>query len=135
MHAARRAPQLVVQRRRAHRQRVRVGHLEDGRDAAHHGGARAGLKVFLVLAARLAEMHLRVDHAWQDMQPAGGDDLAGVGMEEVADRGDPAVAHAEVPLADAVMIDDHAATEDQVEIEGHSFSPGRRLISSCRQLM
>src|SRR5687767_12600275 len=127
MHAARRTPQLVGERGYAHRQGIRVGHLEDGSDAAHHGGARARLEVLLVLAARLAKMHLRVDHPRQDMQPTRVDDLAGVGAEEVVHCGDPAVAHADVPLADAVMVDDHAATEDQVEGRGHSLSPGRKV--------
>ena len=64
----RRARDLVGKRLGGDRQRVGVGHLEDGGDAAHHRGARAGLEVFLVLGAGLAEMHLRVDDAGQDVQ-------------------------------------------------------------------
>ena len=58
-------------------ERVGVGHLEDGRDAAHDRGARPGLEVFLVLGARLAEMDLGVDDARQDVQAGAVDDLAG----------------------------------------------------------
>ena len=45
-----------------------IGHLEDAGDAARDRGAAAGLEVFLVLGPRLAEMHLAVDDARQDMK-------------------------------------------------------------------
>ena len=57
------------------------------------------------------------------VQPARVDDLAGVGGGEVAERGDPAVAHADVARADAVVVDDGAAAEDQVEVwPGSAFA-------------
>ena len=90
---------LVGERRVARRQRVGVGHLEDRRDAAQHGRARARLEVFLVLEAGLAEMHLAVDDAGQDMQAAAVDRLAGEAGAEIADRRDAAVADADVALA------------------------------------
>ena len=69
-HAVARAAHFVGERLGSRRERLRVGHLEDGGDAAQHGGAAAGLEVFLVLEARLAEMHLGVDHAGQDVEAA-----------------------------------------------------------------
>ncbi len=77
MHAVRAAPHLVGQRFRAGGQRVGVGHLEDGGDAAQHRRARAAFQVFLVLQPGLAEMHLAVDHAGQDVQAAAVDRRTG----------------------------------------------------------
>ena len=80
MHAAGGAPHLVGKRGLAGGQRIGVGHFEDGGDAAQHGRARAGLQIFLVLQPRLAEMHLAVDDAGQDVQAAAVDRLAGGGL-------------------------------------------------------
>jgi hypothetical protein len=63
MHAVAGAADLVGQGFGRGGQRVGVGHLEDGGDAAENGGARAGLQVFLVLGAGLAEVDLGVDDA------------------------------------------------------------------------
>ena len=116
-----RAPHLVGKRLGAGRQRVGVGHLEDGGDAAEHGGARAALEIFLVLQARLAEMHLAVDDAGQDVQAAAVDRRAGARRAEIADRGDAAAADADVAQARAVMVDDRAALQDR----GRRWSPWR----------
>ena len=45
-----------------------VGHLEEGRDATLRAGAAGGGQVFLVREARLAEMHVGIDDAGQQMQ-------------------------------------------------------------------
>ena len=74
----------------------------------------------MCVGARLAEMHLGVDHAGQQMQPAAIDHLAGGCARQIADRGDTAGAHAEVAQPLAVMIDDGAALEDQVVGVGHA---------------
>ena len=91
MHAAGRAPHLVGERGLARCQRVGVGHLEDGRHAAEHRRARTRLQIFLVLQARLAEMHLAVDDAGQDVQAAAVDPASRRGLRKVADRRDAAV--------------------------------------------
>ena len=70
---------LVGERRLGGRRRVGVGHLEHGGDAAEHGRARSRLEVLLVDRPGLAEMHLAVDHAGQDVQPGAIDALAGGG--------------------------------------------------------
>ena len=75
MHAVMAALHLVGEGRLRDGQRVGVRHLEHGGDAAHHGAARAGLEVFLVGQAGLAEMHLGVDHAGQDVQAPAVDHL------------------------------------------------------------
>ncbi len=122
-----RARELVGKRRRIGRQRVGVRHFEDGGDAAHHRGERAGLKVLLVLRARLAEMHLAVDDARQDCEPGGVDNLARIGGREIAERGDPAGFHADVANADAVVIYDTAAAEEEIEGLGHQLSSSSLL--------
>ncbi len=54
---------------------------------------------------RLAEMHLRIHHAGQDMQPLAVDDFAGVGLPEPADRGDPPRNDADIAQSLAILID------------------------------
>ena len=92
MHAVVAAPHLVGERLGVVVCGFGVGHLEDGRDAAHDGGARAGFEIFLVVEPRLAEMHLRVDDAGQDVQAPAIDDAGRRGAREIADGGDPAAA-------------------------------------------
>ena len=77
MHAMVAALHLVGERLGGDRERIGVRHLEHRGDAAHHGAARAGLEIFLVGQAGLAEMHLGVDHAGQDVQALAVDDLGG----------------------------------------------------------
>ena len=123
MHAVVAARDLVGQRLGAGGGRIGVRHLEHRGDAAQHGAARARFQVLLVGEARLAEMHLGVDHARQHVQAAAVDHLAGRGAGEVADRRDAAARDAEVAHALAVVIDDGAALEDQVVALGHSNLP------------
>ena len=63
---------------------------------------RTGLQVLLVLEARLAEMHLTVDHAGQNVQAGAVDDIAGCGGIDRADGRDAAVGDADIAHADAV---------------------------------
>ncbi len=76
-------------------------------------------QVFLVGEARLAEMHLAVDHARQQMQAAAVDHLAGRGARQIADGREAAGANAEIAHALAVVVDDGAALEDQIVGFGH----------------
>jgi len=48
-------------------------------------------QIFLLSLARLAEMHLGVDHAGQDVQALAVDHLRSGCLPEAADRGDPAL--------------------------------------------
>ncbi len=70
VHAMHAEAHLFAKRLGRGRQRVRIGHFKDGRDAAEHRATRTCLKVFLVGEAGLAEMHLTVDDAGQHMQAA-----------------------------------------------------------------
>ena len=99
-HAAARAPDLVGQRLGRGGERLGVGHLEHGHHAAHDRGAAARLQVLLVLQARLAEVHLGVDHARQHVQPGRIDHLAGGSLRQLPDRGNSPVADADVADAD-----------------------------------
>ena len=75
----------------------------------------------LWVEAGLAEMHLGVDHAGQDVQARGNRSVsAGRRLRQVAERRDPAAGDADIARALAVVIDDGAALEDQVEALGHS---------------
>ena len=67
-----------------------------------------------MLEARLAEVHLAVDHAGQHVQAARVDHLGRRRGARVADGSDTAAPDADVALADAVVVDD-CATLDQIE--------------------
>ena len=78
-------------------------------------GAAAGLQILLLLQPRLAEMHLGVDDARQHVEVGGIDDLGRAGACQPADGGDAPLADADVALAAAVVIDDRAAFDEDVE--------------------
>ena len=71
MHAPAPARDLVGERLGAHRRGLGVRHLEHGGDAAKHRRPAAGFQILLMLEPWLAEMHLGVDDARQDMQAGG----------------------------------------------------------------
>ena len=105
MHAMAAAPDLVGEGLLRHRQRIGVRHLEHRRHPAHDRAARTGLQILLVRQPRLAEMHLRVHHAGQDVQPLAVDDLGRIRLRQSADFGDAAIADADVADPLAVLID------------------------------
>ena len=127
MHAVMAALDLVGDGRRIGGERIGVGHLEHRRDAAEHRAARAAFQVLLVGQARLAEMHLAVDHARQHMQAAAVDHLTGGSPRQVADRRKPAGPNTEVAGGHAVLIDHGAALEDQVVGVSHARPSGLSL--------
>jgi hypothetical protein len=87
------------------RQGIGVGHFEHGRDAAHDGAARTGFQVLLVGEARLAKVHLGVDHAGQDVQAGAVDDFGRRGLSKSADCCNAATRDGNVAHALAVLID------------------------------
>ncbi|MGY3293714.1 hypothetical protein ACVWWP_006781 [Bradyrhizobium sp. LM3.6] len=123
MHAMMGALHLVGEGGLRHGQWRGVRHLEHGGDAAHHCAARAGLKVFLLLQPGLAEMHLRVHDAGQDVQALAVDHFGGGSLRQRADIGNAAVDDADIAGSLAVLVDDSAALEDQVETLGHGWRP------------
>ena len=130
MHAVMRARDLVGQRLRAGGGRTGVGHFEHRGDAAHDRAARAGFEILLVGQAGLAEMHLGVDHARQHMQAPAVDHLTGRSRRQVADRGNAPAGDGEIAHAFAVVVDDGAALEDEVEALGHFQSAA--LVAGAR---
>ena len=100
---------------RAHRRRLGVRHFEHRRDAAKHRRPAAGLQVFLVFEARLAEMHLRVDDAGEHMQAGGVDALAGLARRQAADGRDFPRFDANIGEAFAGMIDEGGAFDEEIE--------------------
>ena len=74
-------------------------------------------------------MHLAVDDAGQDMQPAAVDALAGGGAAKIADPGDPPAGHPEVARGRAVVIDDGSAVQDEIEGLRHRASRGLRATT------
>ena len=69
--------------------------------------------------ARLAEMHMAVDHARQQMQAPAIDRLAGGSARKVADGGKLTSMDANIAGALTVVIDHGAAFEDQIVGFGH----------------
>ena len=91
-------------------------HFHEGRDAARGHGLRAGLVAFPFGAAGFAHVHVRVDHAGHDVLAGGVDRLAGVfGIESGRERGDAAVANADVKRFLAVREHDAAVLDQSVE--------------------
>ena len=62
----------------------------------------------LVLQTWLTEMHLCVDHAWQNMEAGAVDAFAGIARDST-DCSDAAIADADISTADAILVDDGAA--------------------------
>ena len=114
VHAVQAARHLVGQGFRGRGERIGVRHFEHRRHPAQHGGARTGLQILLVGQAGLAEMHLRVDDAGQDMQPRAVDALPGAGLRQIANGRDAPAAQANVALALAVVIDQRSVLENGV---------------------
>ena len=108
MHAPRPARDLIGDVGGGRGERLGVGHFEHARHAPKHGGARAGLHIFLMRRAGLAKMHLRVDDSGENVQPRAIDPLARVRARQIADFGDFAAGHADVAAAFAVVIDERA---------------------------
>ena len=73
-----------------------VGHVEHRGKAAEHGGAGAGGDALHRLVAGVAQMDVRIDQAGQNVQAGGVDGLVGGGVGGHAERGDAAVADADV---------------------------------------
>ena len=115
-----RTPHLVLDRGHVRRRGAGIRHLEDRRDAAERGGPRAGIEILLVLHARFAEMHLRVDDAGQHME-AGRIDRLGRSAGERSQRSDISVAHANIAACDPVGGGGDAAAHDQVEGLAHGI--------------
>ena len=113
VHPVMPAPHLVGQGLGAGRVRVGVGHLEHAGDATHHRAERAGFQVFLVHRAGFAEMHLGIDHARKDMQPAAIDRFSG-SAGHIPDRHDLPATDGEIADTFAIVIDDGSALEDQI---------------------
>jgi hypothetical protein len=65
----------------------------------------------LVRRARLAEMHLGVDHARQNMEAGGVDCLSRADVEEIADFSDFPAGDCDVARARAGMVDHNAALQ------------------------
>ena len=121
MHAMTRALDFVGERLRGHRQRIGVWHFEHRGDAAHHRAARSGFQVLLVGEARLAEMHLGVDHARQDVQATAVDRLPAGFPVQIAERSDPPARNADIAGDFAVLIDDNPALEDEIVSLRHAL--------------
>jgi len=81
----------------------------------------SGFQIFLVGLARLAEMHLGVDHAGQDVQALAVDHLGRWGRAERTDLGDSPIGDADVADALAVLIDDRCRILESCQMCLSSF--------------
>ena len=107
----------------------RVRHVEHRGQSAQHRGPRAGGDRLHRLVAGIAQMHVRVDQAGQHVQPLGVDRLIGRGVGGDAQRGDAAVAHADIGGLDAPGQHAGAVADQQVEMSWHGPIP-----SACRSI-
>lgn len=100
-----------------------VGESDDGGGAAGKAGAAAALPGFLIgiaAFAKLFDMAMRIDAAGQHQQAAG---VKRVGtVEAFGQRGDAAVADADIGAHRVGASDDGAATHHEIEA-GHADSP------------
>ena len=89
-----------------------------------------GLQILLMLEPGLAEMHLAVDHAGQNVQAGSVDGLPGRACADRADLGDAAVPDANIGKPLARVIDDGSAFEHEIE----GFGQVRLLLRGLRPL-
>src|ERR1017187_361953 len=120
MHAVMGALDLVGNRLSRGGGRIGIRHLKYRGDAAEHRAARAEFEILLVGETGLAEMHMAVDHARQQMQAAAIDHLSRSGARKVPDRRELAGTNTEIPRTLAVLVVDGVALEDQVVGFSHS---------------
>ncbi len=113
-HAVGGAGHLVGQGFGRSRQRLGVGHLEYAGHATHDGGAATGFEVFLVFGTGLAEMHLAVDDTGENVEASAIEGFGGAAFGETANSGNAAIGYGNVADADAVVVHDGGAFEDQV---------------------
>ena len=73
--------------------------------------------------AGLAEMHLAIDDARQDVKAGGGDDGRGARRRQRADRADASLDDPHVARADPVVIDERAALDEKIEGPRHVRAP------------
>lgn len=127
MHAAARSRNLVGQSLRARRCGIGIRHLENRRHAAQDSAARAGLQILFVNPAGLPKMHLCIDHPRQKMEPAAIQHRTGRGSAEIADRRDHAGLHADIARPLAIVVDDQAILQNEIET-GHRNAPAPRIM-------
>ena len=84
--------------------------------------------------AGLAEMHLGVDHARQNMETRDADCLARAGAGEIAGLRDFAARDPDVPRAHAGMIGHRAALQYRVEVLGHVEFLTKSWLAPCHGL-
>ncbi len=78
--------------------------------------------------AGLAEMHLAVNHAGQDMEARAVNGLACRGSTQIANRRDDPAANTDITLALAIMVDNGGIAEEAVKGFGHG---GARAGGGC----
>ncbi len=98
-----------------------IGHIEDGRDAAEGRSGGAAFPIFLVRIARIAEMHVHIDGARQDMQTAGVESLRACGMASAAPTGQhAAILDRQARVDNAVGRHDLAIMDDEIGVHDRS---------------
>ena len=100
-----------------------VRHVEHRRQPAQHRGPRAGGDRLDRLVAGIAQMHVRVDQAGQNVQAPGVDRLLRGGVRRDAQCGDAAVAHADIGGLGAPGQNAGAVADQQIEMGWHGSIP------------
>src|SRR3989449_11216709 len=107
--------------------------VDDGGRAAEGGGDGATLEGVLALAEKLhVEVHVGVDPARHDVEPAGVDDLARLdGLRGLEKPGDPLALDGHVRLEDGLGRDDLAVPDQEIE---HGWRLAVRFICAAKLL-
>ena len=104
------------------RRRNDVRHVDDGRDAPADGGCRAGGEVFFVRQARIAEMHVRVDEAGENVLPFDVDHLRAIGQRVACADGDDLATRNRHASLEGLLRRDHVPVLDD-QIRFHFVLP------------
>src|SRR5215469_15070564 len=114
MHAPLRPRELFLQRKARRRRRICVGHLENRRDPAEYGGTAAAFEILLVFVARLAEVHLGINDARENMQSARLETPGRRRAGKLSDRSDPSVTDSDIRFRNSVRRGDRATADEKV---------------------
>ena len=86
--------------------RIDVGHIHEARDASGCRRGRLGCEISLARQARLAEVHLVVDHAGDQVAPVGINDVRRlVGGDARPDLFDSIATHKYIGVANLALVD------------------------------
>jgi len=130
IHAVAGAADLVGQGCGGHGKRLGIGHFENAGDAAHDRGAAAGFQVFLVFKAGLAEMHLAVDDAGENVQAPAIQGFGGGERTDIAYPHDTAFGNGQTGGRHPIMIDQGSPRHNEIS---PAFHPDSLIVAQSNR--